>query len=105
MTNTLYVVLSFVVGAAGATQLAMLGAMGRERGPYKATWVSILGTIAGLAAVVGVRSLRGNQPDLPAPLDTGWPFGVVLIASTILLFVSVRGIETYFVLCGLFATA
>jgi len=105
MTNTAYVLLSIVVGIGSATQLAMLGAMGRERGPYEATWVSILGTIAGLAAVVVVRSLRGNQPDLPSPLDSGWPFVAVLAVCVVALLLSVRGLDPYFVLCGLFATA
>jgi uncharacterized membrane protein YdcZ (DUF606 family) len=105
MTNTLFVILSVVVGAAGATQIAMLGAMGRERGPYEATWVSILGTIAGLAAVVVFRALRGSRPDLPSPLDTGWPFVGVLVVCGVLLLVSLRGLELYFVLCGMFATA
>jgi uncharacterized membrane protein YdcZ (DUF606 family) len=104
MTNTLYVMFSIVVGALASTQLAMLGAMGRERGPYEAAWVSILGTIAGLAAVVVYRSVRGDQPDLPAPLHTGWPFVGVLVVCTVLLLVSLRGLELYFVLCGMFAT-
>ncbi len=104
MTNTAYVLLSIVVGAAGATQIAMLGAMGRERGPYEATWVSIVGTIAGLAAVVVARSLLGRTPDLPAPLDTGWPFLAVFAACAVLLTISMRGLEPYLVLCGLFAT-
>ena len=105
MTNTLYVLLSIVVGIGAATQLAMLGAMGRERGAYEATWISIIGTVAGLAAVIVVRSLRGDEPNLPAPLDTGLVFAVVAALCGVALLISLRGLEPYFVVCGLFATA
>lgn len=105
MTHTLYVLLSLVVGVGAATQLAMLGAMGRERGPYEATWISLLGTIAGLAVVVTVRALRGDMPNLPAPLDTIWPFAVVAVICAVALTVSMRGLDPYLAVCGLFATA
>ena len=105
MTHTLYVVLALIVGVGTATQLSMLGAMGRERGPYEATWISIVGTVGGLCAVLVVRSLRGDMPNLPQPLDTGWPFLAVAAACAIILTVSMRGLDWYLVFCGLFATA
>jgi transporter family-2 protein len=105
MTTTLYVFLTIIVGLGAATQLAMLGAMGRERGAYEATWISIVGTILGLAVVLVLRSLRGSTPDLPAPLDTGWPFAAVATLCAIALAVSMRGLPPYLVVCGLFATA
>lgn len=105
MTQTLYVLLSIVVGIGSATQLAMLGAMGRERGGYEATWISILGTIAGLSIVVVARLLRGEAPNLPAPLDSAWPFALTIALCAIALSVSMRGLPVYFVVCGLFATA
>ena len=105
MTQTGYVLLSIVVGFGAATQLAMLGAMGRERGAYEATWVSIIGTVAGLAIVIVVRSLLGTPPDLPAPLDSGWPFVLVVALCGVALLISMRGLEPYLVVCGLFATA
>ena len=74
MNNSIYVLLSVAVGIGAATQLAMLGAMGRERGAYEATWISIVGTIGGLAIVLVIRSFRGDAPNLPAPLDNRWPF-------------------------------
>ena len=105
MTTTGFVLLSIAVGIGAATQLAMLGAMGRERGAYEATWISIVGTVAGLAAVVAARSLRGSPPNLPAPFDSGVTFALVLGVCGIILAVSLRGLAPYFVLCGLFATA
>lgn len=105
MTSTLYVLLALAVGIGAATQLAMLGAMGRERGPYEATWISIVGTVGGLCAVLVFRSLRGDMPNLPQPLDTGWPFLVVAALCGIILVVSMRGLDWYLVFCGLFATA
>jgi uncharacterized membrane protein YdcZ (DUF606 family) len=103
--NTLFVLLSVAVGVGSATQLAMLGAMGRERGAYEATWISIVGTIGGLALVLVGRSLRGDQPNLPSPLATGWPFALVAVLCIAALVVSLRGLEPYLVICGLFATA
>ena len=105
MTHTLYVILSLVVGLGAATQLAMLGSMGRDRGAYEATWISIVGTIGGLAVVLVARSLRGDMPNLPSPLDTGWPFASVIAVCAIILLVSMRGLDPYLVVCGLFATA
>lgn len=105
MTHTAYVLLSIAVGLGAATQLAMLGAMGRERGAYEATWISIVGTIGGLAIVLVVRSLRGASPNLPAPLDMVWPFAVVIALCAIALMISMRGLAPYLAVCGLFATA
>jgi uncharacterized membrane protein YdcZ (DUF606 family) len=105
MNNSMYVVLSVVVGIGAATQLAMLGAMGRERGAYEATWISIVGTIGGLAIVLVARSLRGSSPNLPSPLDTRWPFAVVILLCAVALVVSMRGLSPYLAFCGLFATA
>lgn len=105
VTHNAYVLLSVVVGIGAATQIAMLGAMGRERGAYEATWVSIVGTIGGLAIVLVSRSLRGASPNLPAPLDNGWPFVVVVALCVIALVISMRGVAPYLAVCGLFATA
>ena len=105
MTHTLYVLLSLVVGVGAATQLAMLGAMGRERGTYEATWISLLGTIAGLCVVVTVRAVRGDLPDLPAPLNSAWPFAVIAVGCAVALTISMRGLDPYLAACGLFATA
>jgi transporter family-2 protein len=104
MSHTWYVLLSIAVGLGAATQLAMLGAMGRERGAYEATWISIVGTIGGLAIVLVVRSFRGDSPNLPAPLDGGVPFAVVIVLCAIALAISMRGLEPYLAVCGLFAT-
>lgn len=105
MTHTLFVLLSIVVGVGSATQLAMLGSMGRDRGAYEATWISIVGTVGGLAVVLVIRSLRGDQPNLPAPLAAGWPFALVALLCGVALAISLRGLEPYLVVCGLFATA
>jgi hypothetical protein len=69
----------------------MLGAMGRERGAYD-LWISIVGTIGGLAIVLVARSLRGAAPNLPAPLDRGWPF-IDNPLCAIALTISMRGLD------------
>ena len=105
MSHNAYVALSILVGLGAATQLAMLGAMGRERGAYEATWISIVGTIGGLAIVLVVRSFRGDSPNLPAPLDGSWPFVLVVALCAVALVISMRGLSPYLAVCGLFATA
>src|SRR4029079_3967438 len=104
MSHNGYVALSILVGVGAATQLAMLGAMGRERGAYEATWISIIGTVGGLAVVLVLRSLRGDPPDPPGPLDNGWPFAIVIAVCALALVVSMRGLSPYLAVCGLFAT-
>ena len=104
MSHTWYVLLSVIVGLGAATQLAMLGAMGRERGAYEATWISIVGTIGGLAIVLVFRSLRGASPNLPGPLGSGWPFALVIVLCAVALAISMRGLAPYLAICGLFAT-
>jgi len=104
MSHSLYVLLSIVVGVGAATQLAMLGAMGRERGAFEATWISIVGTVGGLAIVLVFRSLLGSSPNLPAPLNAGWPFALVIVVCGVALAISMRGLAPYLAICGLFAT-
>ena len=55
----------------------MLGALERQRGPLEAAWISGGGTVLMLALILGARALRGDGPELPAPLDRPWPFALV----------------------------
>ena len=55
MIVTLYLLLSMLVGVGMATQLSMLGAMGRDRGPFEGAWLSLIGSATGLALVLAVH--------------------------------------------------
>ena len=95
---------ALAIGAGGAAQLAMLGAMGRERGGTEAAWVSLLGSIVGLTLVLTLRALRGDAIELPAPLDRASVQAVVAVVAVLGLALSVRGIDPYFAATGLFGT-
>jgi uncharacterized membrane protein YdcZ (DUF606 family) len=105
MTQLVPLLVTLVIGIGGATQAAMLGAVGRERGGAEATWLSLLGTALGLAIILGVRALRGDPPLLPAPFDRAPTFVVVGALSAVGLAVTMRGLEPYYAVTGLFGLA
>lgn len=102
MTVTMYMLVALVIGIGGAAQTSMLGALGRDRGPTEAAWVSILGSVAGIAAVLALRAARGDSSMLPWPLDRFAVQALVFAVTGALLALSVRGIEPYFAVTGLF---
>ena len=105
MTVTLYMLAALVIGASGAVQISMLAALGRDRGPTEAAWVSILGSLVGMALLLAARAARGDAPLLPAPLDRLLPQLLIFAISGALLALSVRGVEPYFAIIGLFGVA
>ena len=98
-------IVAFVVGVGAATQIAMIGALARERGAPEATFISMMGTVLGIAIVFAVRSLRGEPPLLPAPLDRLPMMALIGAASFALLVLALRGTQPYFAVTGLFAVA
>ena len=96
---------TFAIGIGAATQIAMVGALARQRGIPEATWISLLATITGVALVLGARAVRGDMPALPAPLNQALPFLVVSGGAGLLLILSLRGIAPYYAVTGLFAVA
>ena len=105
MTDTLYVLAAVVVGGCAATQAAMLAAMGREKTPYEATWINMAAAIAGIALVIVVRGIGGRSPMLAAPFDRIAVFACIAVVAGVALAVSVKGLEPYYAITGLFALA
>lgn len=105
MTNTLYLLAAMLVGVGAATQAAMLGAIGREKGPYEATWINMVAAIAGIALILVVRGISGRTPLLAVPFDHFAAFVCVAVLAAVALAVSMRGLEPYFAVTGLFALA
>ena len=56
MTALLPVLLAVAIGMGGSVQVAMLGALERQRGPFEAAWISGIGTVL----MLGARALRGE---------------------------------------------
>ena len=102
MTALLPVALAIAIGVGGSVQVAMLGALERQRGPLEAAWISGGGTVLMLALILGARALRGDGPDLPAPLDRPWPFALVAVPLALSVIASARGVPPYLLLSGLF---
>ena len=104
MTHTLYMVVAVVIGTVTASQIAMLGAIGRERGVAEAAWISLLGSVVGAAVFLATRSARGEIA-LPTPLDRPALIAALGLLAALLLLLSVRGIAPYFALAGFAGTA
>ncbi len=105
MTGALYMVVAVAIGIGGAVQISMLAALGRDRGPTEAAWVSILGSVVGMALLLAARAARGDAPLLPSPLDRLLPQLLIFAVSGALLALSLRGVEPYFAVIGLFGIA
>ncbi|MGE0226953.1 MAG: DMT family transporter [Dehalococcoidia bacterium] len=105
MTQAFPLALALVIGGGAAVQTAMLGALGRQRGPTEAGWQSILATVVGVAVILAIRDLRGDAPALPSPLDrAAVQLGVAALAAVALVF-TVRGLEPYYLIVGFFGLA
>ena len=103
MTQALYVGLAILLGATGALQVALLGAMSRARGPTEAAWVSILGTVVGLGLALAVRTALGGRPALPAPFEGPIAFAGTALAAAALLALALPGIAPAFAVTGMLA--
>jgi putative inner membrane exporter YdcZ len=94
---------AMLMGAGFATQASMISAMGVLRGPFEATWVSLVATIAGFTLLMSVRAAIGAVITLPAPFQKAFVYGLIAAAAAVGLGVLVRGIPAYFAITGLFA--
>ena len=97
--------LALMLGVGASVQVSMLAAIGRERGPVEAGWLSIFGTVAGIAAVLALRSARGDAVDLPLPFDRWWVFATIALLSLSVLVVGFHGTSAYLAGVGLFGAA
>jgi len=104
MAQAVGIALAIGLGGTSALQVALLGAMSRGRGPAEAAWVSLLGSVLSLAAVLAARAALGAAPVLPRPFDRLWPFVLVGVAAAGLLGLGLRGIAPWFALTGMLAT-
>jgi transporter family-2 protein len=95
--------LAIVLGGTSALQVALLGAMSRQRGAIEAAFVSLLGTITGIGLVLAVQTARGVVPALPRPFDRAAVFAAIALASGVLLSLGMRGLAPFFALTGLLA--
>ena len=102
MAQAFYITLTLLIGAGAGLQVAMLAAIGRERGSLEASWINVLGAFCALALAFSFNSLRGQSPNLPAPLSSLALALALALVTGVILIVSVRGLAPYFALTGLF---
>lgn len=95
----------FASGALAAVVIAMVGAVGRERGGEEATWLHLTTLVAGMCTVVTVMALRGQAPGLPRPFNRGAVIGAVGIGFGAIALISLRGVACYYLLSGFFSVA
>jgi hypothetical protein len=103
--DAVLVLAGFASGALAAVAIAMVGAVGRERGGEEATWLHLATLVAGMCAVVTVMAVRGKAPGFPRPLNRGAVIGAVGIGFGTIALISVQGIAWYYLLSGVFSVA
>jgi hypothetical protein len=96
---------SLLSGLLTALPLAMLAAVGRERGGEEATFLHLVTLVAGLAAVSAVFALRGTRPAFLRPLNSGWSMVALAAAFGVVAAICVSGIEWYYLSTGIISVA
>jgi len=102
MTDAIYIGAALVVGVGSAVQVGMIGSLGRQRGAFEATLISMLASIVGLAVFLVLRSLRDNPPELPSPLDEPLVYVALGAVASAGLVVSMRDLQPYLATAGVF---
>ena len=97
----LYIGMALAIGAGASTQIAMLSAVGRQRGSLEAVWITVLGTIAATAVFLAVRAARGEAL-LPPPFDRATLYAAVAVVAAAALLLALRELDLYFAVMGLF---
>ena len=105
MTQLLQLAVALSLGVGASVQVSMLGSIGRDRGPVEAGWLSIFGTVAGIALVLAIRTARDDAVDLPVPFDRWWVFAVIGLLAVGVLVLGFHGPSAYMAGVGLFGAA
>ncbi len=103
--EALLLAVGFSGGALAAVAIAMVGAVGRERGGEEATWLHLATLLGAMCAVVAAMALRGKAPGFPHPLKHAWVMGVAAVAFATIAIVSIQGIAWYYLASGLISVA
>ena len=85
-----------------AVQVTMISAMGRVRGPLEATWLSLMATVMGVAALKAYKAFACGLV-IPSPFNRVLLLaGISILAASSLILV-LRGLPFYYFITGLFA--
>jgi transporter family-2 protein len=100
--DAVWIAITIVLGVTQALQVVLLAGMNRARGPAEASYVSILGTLAGFSLVLFLRALVGSRLALPRPFDHPAITGAVAVGTGLLLLLAMRGLPPIYAVTGLF---
>lgn len=100
LMQAIFILITIGVGITSSLQIAMLGGINRQRGPFEASWISMLASIGGMAVLLGVLEIAGSRRNLPAPFDHWWVYVVYAGLALGGLFLAQRGLPPYLALTG-----
>lgn len=100
MQNLLFVLVAVAAGMIAALQVALIGGITRARGPFEATWISMLASLAGMGMLLFVLSILGRKLDLPSFMST-WVFASLSIVMTTALIAAGRDLPAFYLFTGL----
>lgn len=99
MRNLLFILVA-TAGMIAAFQVALIGGITRSRGPFEATWISMLASLAGTGMLLFALSLLGRKLEL-LPMMFTWAFASVAQLMTTCLIVAGRALPVFYLLTGL----
>lgn len=88
-------------GMLNSLQFALLGGITRERGAWEATWISMLGSPAGMAISLSILVFAGSSLDLATPFRSPWLYVACSTIMAISLVVAGCGPPSYLLVTGL----
>ena len=101
MDQAIYIGVAIGAGLISATQVGLIGLITRERGPFEATWISMLASLAGMALLMGISGALGRSPNLLTPYNSPWIYVVIAIFMTTSLLLAGQGLPHIALVTGL----
>lgn len=95
-------VLAVMIGGGLALQTSLIGAISRGRGPVEAVWLSLLGSVMGVALLATGRAVRGERA-LAAPFDRVGVVAVLALGFGAVVALAARGSAAPYAATGLLA--
>ena len=98
-----FIAVTIALGCTQSLQVALLGFMGRLRGPAESTFVSILGTLAALSLALAIQASADKVVMLPAAFTSPWFTGGIALVAGGILAMATHGIPALLGLTGFIA--
>ncbi len=103
LTQWGFIAAAVCAGIINAVQIALLGGISRDRGPWEATWISMLASLLGMALLLAALSFSGAPPALRFPFATGATYVTFSIILAVSLIIAGDGLPSHLLLTGLAA--